>query len=184
MNLENFFNEVVKKSMYRDISINIMNGLPNTCIISLFAYSEVLGAMGRIIKGEKEDLVFSAGQSNKNFQSYLSYAGKTYFDLNAKEAYRIIRGGIIHRYFIGRSAIIFINPEDPMGNKDYNVGCPIKITEETVYFNVNQYFRDMKMTVNRMKRKLKKERKEEVEIVRSSKRTRLIFANIENSMSY
>ncbi len=170
-----FFDDVVKREMYNEISINIRNGLPNASIISLFVYSEVLGAMGRMINGEGENVVFGTGQSNRNFQSYLDYAGKVYSDVNAKEAYRVIRGGIIHRYFIGRSALIVINPEDPFGTVDYRIGCPIKITEESVYFNVNQYFRDMKVTVNKIRRKMKRERLESLEIARSFNRTRLVF---------
>ncbi len=177
--MSDFFEDVVKKRMYRDISINIRNGLPNTSIISLFAYSEVLGAMGRIINGETENIVFGTGQSNKNFQSYLGFAGKAYSRVNAKEAYRIIRGGIIHRYFIGRSAIVVINPEDPMGTLNYTGECPIKITEAEVYFNINHYFRDMKITVNRIRRKMKRERLENLEIARSFNQTRFVFLHNE-----
>ena len=59
-----------------------------------------------------------------------------------------------------------MNTEDPVGLLEYGRGCPISIEGDILTFNVNQYFHDMKQAVNRMKKQLKRQHKEEVELYR------------------
>ncbi|MCL5990134.1 MAG: hypothetical protein M1166_07380 [Candidatus Thermoplasmatota archaeon] len=86
--------------MYIDVKCAISNNRPQLAIIALFAYSEMIGGIWRIVHGEEENVVFGKGQSNKNFASYISMSGKKYSGINSREIYRIIRGGLVHRYLI------------------------------------------------------------------------------------
>ncbi|MGP6207407.1 hypothetical protein ACNF42_05195 [Cuniculiplasma sp. SKW3] len=165
--LETFFSDIVKKEMYRDISMCIVNGSPVMAVIGIFAYGEMIGGIGRILEGESEKVVFGSGQSNKNFASFLKWAGKAYSDLDPRETYRIIRGGLFHRYFIRNPALIEINPDDPSATMDYGMKRGIWLKDDNVVINVNQLFKDMKRTVNRMKIKMKKEKMGKLEIAQN-----------------
>jgi hypothetical protein len=154
MNIVDFIDLTVKRSMYTDISTTIRNGLPVITAIGLFAYSEMIGGLGRIVEGEPEAIVFGSGQSNKNYAKYLKMAGKCYSRLNSRETYRIIRGGLIHRYFIRQRSTIEIDPSDPFCKKIEYTGCAIRFDEELVYFNVNRYFLDFMNTVERLRKKI------------------------------
>ncbi len=166
MNISEFIDETIKKDMYRDIRKMISENIAIPCIISLFAYSEVIGAIERIIRGESENMVFGSGQSNRNFEAYMEIAGKAYKNIEPRNVYRLFRGGLIHRYFPERRLLIKMNTEDPVGLLEYGRGCPISIEGDILTFNVNQYFHDMKQAVNRMKKQLKRQHKEEVELYR------------------
>ncbi|BAB60299.1 TVG1186360 [Thermoplasma volcanium GSS1] len=165
MKLEEFLKTIVKKRMYPEIEGGIANGFPVMTTIALFAYSEMIGGLWRIVNGETEEVVFGPGQSNKNFASFLSAAGKDYTKLNSKNTYRIIRGGLIHRYFIRIRSTIEMDTSDPKAIKDYGLNCAVKFHgDEYVYFNVNQYFKDMKKTVDKILKTAKKRNRLEVEI--------------------
>ena len=62
MNIVDFIDSTVKRNMYTDISTTIKKGLPVLTAIGLFAYSEMLGGLGRIVDGEPETIVFGPGQ--------------------------------------------------------------------------------------------------------------------------
>lgn len=154
MNIVDFIDSTVKRNMYADISTTIKNGLPVLTAIGLFAYSEMLGGLGRIVDGEPETIVFGPGQSNKNYAKYLSMAGKCYSKLNSRQTYKIIRGGLIHRYFIRQRSTIEIDPADPYCRNPGYKGCSIRFEEDYVYFNVNAYFLDFMKTVDRLRGKI------------------------------
>jgi len=167
LKLETFFSDVVKGEMYRDIKMCIVNNSPVMAVIAIFAYGEMVGGIGRILEGEDERIVFGSGQSNKNFASFIKWAGKPYRDLDPRETYRIIRGGLFHRYFIRNPAVIEINPEDPSAIMEYGMKRGIWLERDRVVINVNQLFKDMKKTVNRMKIKMKKENMGNFEIAQN-----------------
>ncbi|MCL4345994.1 MAG: hypothetical protein M1496_06520 [Candidatus Thermoplasmatota archaeon] len=167
LKLETFFSEIVKKEMYRDISMCIVNRSPVMAVIAIFAYGEMLGGIGRILEGEDEKIVFGAGQSNRNFASFLKWAGKAYSDLDPRETYRVIRGGLFHRYFIRNPAVIEMNPQDPAATMDYGMKRGIWLDRDSVMINVNQLYKDMKRTVNRLKIKMKKEKMGKMEFAQN-----------------
>ena len=51
MNIVDFIDSTVKRNMYTDLSTTIKNGLPVLTAIGLFAYSEMLGGLDRIVEG-------------------------------------------------------------------------------------------------------------------------------------
>ncbi len=177
MKLIDFMNTIVKQKMYRDIEVGIRDGVPVMTSIALFAYSEMIGGIFRIVNGETEEVTFGPGQSNKNFSSFLSEMGKPYSSLDSRETYRIIRGGLVHRYFIRRKSTIEINTADPKCTMDYGLNCAIKFYgEEFVYFNVNQFFKDIKKTVDKLMRKIKKKHLENLEIAQHIENTKYVVS--------
>ena len=152
VNIVDFIDQTVKKNMYTDITTTIKNGLPVLTAIGLFAYSEMIGGLGRIVDGEPEVIVFGPGQSNKNYSRYLKMAGKCYSGLNSRQTYKIIRGGLIHRYFIRQRSTIEIDPSDPFCKNNEYRGCAIRFEEDHVYFNVNRYFLDFMKTVEKLRK--------------------------------
>ncbi|MGC8609103.1 MAG: hypothetical protein ACP5UV_04440 [Thermoplasmata archaeon] len=179
MRLIDFMDTIVKKKMYNDIEIGIRDGAPVMTAIALFAYSEMIGGIFRIVNGETEDVTFGPGQSNKNFSSFLSEMGKPYSSLNSRETYRIIRGGLVHRYFIRRKSTIEINVADPKCTMDYGLNCAIKFYgDDFVYFNINQFFKDIKKTVDKLMRKIRKRKLENIEIAQHIDDTKFIVSDM------
>lgn len=167
MQIIEFIDGTIKKNMYADIKKMISEDIAIPCVISLFAYSEVIGALNRIIAGESENVVFGAGQSNLNYEAYFSLAGKSYKKLDPRTVYRLFRGGLIHRYFPERQLTIILDNDDPAGLHDYGSGCPISINDNSLGINVNHYFHDVKQVVNKIRKRSKRQNKEELELYRS-----------------
>ncbi len=154
MRLIELMDVVVKQNMYRDVECTISNNRPELSIIALFAYAEMIGGLNRIVIGESEQNVFGAGQSNKNFASYISMAGKRYADLDSRKVYRVIRGGLVHRYFIRQNAVIKINPTDPMNLTDERQNDAIVFSDSKVVFDVNAFFRDFRRNVKKLRKRI------------------------------
>jgi hypothetical protein len=140
------------REMYNDVKCAISNNRPQLAIIALFAYSEMIGGIWRIVHGEEENVVFGKGQSNKNFASYISMSGKKYSGINSREIYRIIRGGLVHRYLIREAATVKINPDDPMNRNPGVHSQAIIFRGSKIEFDINAYFLDLRRSVTELRR--------------------------------
>jgi len=154
MKLIELMDRVVMQNMYHDVECAISNNRPELATIALFAYAEMIGGIGRIVSGESEEIVFGAGQSNNNFASYMSMTGSRYSNLDSRKVYRMIRGGLVHRYFIRQEAVIRIRPTDPMrltqeGNRE-----AILFSGSRVTFDVNAFFKDFRESAKKLRRRI------------------------------
>ena len=152
MRLIKLVDNIVMREMYTDVKCAITNNRPQMAIIALFAYSEMIGGIWRMVHGEEEEVVFGKGQSNKNFASYISMAGTKYSGINSREIYRIIRGGLVHRYLIREAARVKINPDDPMDRNAGDKSQAIIFRNSRIEFNVNAYFRDFRRIVTELRK--------------------------------
>ncbi len=167
MNLSDFIDKIVRKEMYRDIRTMISAGTTLPCVMALISYSEVIGAINRVIHGEAEGIVFGPGQSNRNYSSYASLVGKALKEVDPRMVYRAVRGSIVHRYFPDRQFTIIVNSQDPYSLLNYGNKPSVIVAPDSITFHVNQYFNEMKHAVNKLKRQLKRERNESLELRRS-----------------
>lgn len=164
MKLSHFLEHTVKKEMYREIAVNIASNNPISASLALFSFSEVVGGVSRIIHGELEEVAFGPNQSARNFEEILKNMGKPYEKVDFRLVYRVIRGGIVHSYFIRKPASIVMNPDDPYGILDYGLKCSFSMDSDRIMFNVNQFFKDFKRAVNKVKREVKKFNLEDYEV--------------------
>ncbi len=148
-NLKDIFNET-KEYIIKDISNCIRSDANFLCILGLMIHTEFIGGLMRIVEdNDSEKVVFSKGESKKNFNKCFKKISQDYDKSKLNEndidvVYDTIRSGLVHRASIKKEAIVRLNKSDPDGKEKYCDQGIYKDDNGKLVININQYFKEFK----------------------------------------
>lgn len=166
-----FFNHQVKL-MYAGIEATMKKDSLLLCALALSTYTEVMG--GLVTGNLKEER-----HSRKNYEAFLPYLGKKYFDLNNQlkkqntTLYKIVRSKLVHEFSPRPSYMILISESE-----QEKIGIEVIFYENQIVnliINVREYYRDFKNGVTKYHNKLKNWKKKQTTFGNFLKATVLDF---------
>lgn len=142
---EKEFNDFIEK-MVKEIDTAISGEANYLAAIGLSAYTEYIGGIYR--------KKIQGGESKNNYNEGLKLMDGDYSKLvsnyNTKEnsMYSRIRCGLVHEYFIKKSAIIY-------RERKPSSGCGIEVNNGVITLYLQQYFDDFKIALKKLKNEFK-----------------------------
>jgi len=112
------------------------------CALALVTYTEI---MGGLVTGKLK----KTGASQENFEAFLPYLGQKYVKPTGKfNIYKDVRSKLVHEFAPRPGHGIFLS------EKPENEKIGLEYTNDFLKFNLQEYFRDFKIGVEKYKKKL------------------------------
>ncbi|MBU2608244.1 MAG: hypothetical protein KKF26_02900 [Chloroflexi bacterium] len=164
-----YFQEFIFGFIYHDIERCIEVQANYAVALALLSYTEYIGGLISGNLGEKKESENNFNRALKHFPHKYQGINKTlkaqYVGKNGKlktdtGIYKLFRCGMVHEYFIKGLGTIINNPDGQAAAHRIGIDVmevkmwPTGLTEKLIILYTNEYFRDFRLAVNNIYKKL------------------------------